>query len=64
MKRHLNPSTKDLLHYGEIIKWNDFETKRGYYTIRIFKYKGNIYFHKMKDGQVVEVINLTNNPAP
>lgn len=49
----------ELIHYGEIVKQNSFETIRGYYTIRIIKYKGNFYFHKMKSGNVVEIKKLT-----
>lgn len=45
----------DLLRYGKILKANSFSTDRGYYTIRIIEYKMAIYFHKMKDGKVVEI---------
>ena len=52
-------SNAELLHYGELVKRNSFETIRGYYTIRIIKYKNSLYFHKMKNGQVVEIKKLS-----
>lgn len=48
-----------LLRYGEILKANTFETIRGVYTIRIIKYKNQMFFHKMKNGSVVEIKNLS-----
>lgn len=47
-----------LLKSGEIIKKNDFETNRGFYTIRIIKHEGKLYFHKMKNGETVEIVTL------
>lgn len=47
--------SQELLRYGEILKRNNFATDRGYYTIRLIRYEGAIYFHKMKDGKVVEI---------
>lgn len=58
-KLYQNPSSEDLLHYGHIVKLNNFSTRRGYYTIRIIKYDGAIYFHKMRNGHTTEIINLT-----
>lgn len=52
-------ASKDLLRYGKILKANTFETARGIYTIRLIKYMGNIFFHKMKDGNLVEIKNLS-----
>lgn len=51
--------SEELLHYAERLKENSFETERGIYTIRLIKYNGDIYFHKMKNGEVVEIINLS-----
>ena len=48
-----------LLRYGTVLKSNNFTTSRGFYTIRIISYEGQLYFHKMKDGNLVELINLT-----
>lgn len=50
-----------LLHEGRILKDNTFDTVKGFYTIRIIEYKGDLYFHKMLNGTVVEVVKL--NPA-
>lgn len=47
--------SSELLRYGKILKVNNFNTDRGYYTIRLIDYKKAIYFHKMKDGKVVEI---------
>lgn len=49
---------QDLLRYGKIIKVNNFQTEKGYYTIRLISYKGSIYFHKMKNGVQVEIKEL------
>lgn len=54
-KRHLG---QDLLRYGKILKVNNFQTEKGYYTIRLISYEGAIYFHKMKNGVQVEIKRL------
>lgn len=54
-KRHLG---QDLLRYGKILKVNNFQTEKGYYTIRLISYEGVIYFHKMKNGIQVEIKKL------
>lgn len=53
------PKSIKLLHEGHILKANTFDTAKGCYTIRIISYKGNLYFHKMLNGNVVELINLS-----
>lgn len=55
------PETTRMLREGTIIKVNNFDTAKGYYIIRIVSYNGKLYFHKMLNGKVVEVVNL--NPA-
>lgn len=55
------PETTRMLREGKIIKVNNFYTAKGYYTIRIVSYNDKLYFHKMLNGKVVEVVNL--NPA-
>lgn len=52
-------SESTLLRYGSVLKSNNFTTSRGFYTIRIIRYEGKLYFHKMKDGNLVELISLT-----
>jgi hypothetical protein len=49
----------DLLRYGEYLKVNTFETDEGCYTIRIIQLYGELWFHKMLNGAVVELTNLT-----
>lgn len=53
------PKSIKLLHEGRILKANTFDTAKGCYTIRIVSYKGDLYFHKMLNGNVVELINLS-----
>ena len=53
-----HPQWLDLLRYGEILKKNNFQTERGYYTIRLIRYDDAIYFHKMKNGMQVEIKKL------
>lgn len=48
----------DMMRYGEILKANTFDTARGCYTIRIIAYNDFLYFHKMKNGEIVEVVRL------
>lgn len=55
------PETIRMLREGTIIKVNHFDTAKGFYTIRIVFYNNKLYFHKMLNGKVVEVVNL--NPA-
>lgn len=50
--------SSDLLKYGEIVKVNTFKTERGIYTIRIIRYENVLFFHKMKNGSVVEIKKL------
>lgn len=52
-------STTRILREGHILKANTFDTAKGCYTIRIVSYKGDLYFHKMLNGNVVELINLS-----
>ena len=57
---HYNkPSTTRILREGRILKANTFDTVKGCYTIRIIAYKGDMYFHKMLNGNVVEIVNLS-----
>lgn len=49
---------KEAERYGKYLKVNNFDTERGRYTIRIIKYDGKIYFHKMLNGKVREFLEL------
>lgn len=51
-------TSSDLMRYGKLYKQNTFETNRGVYTIRLIKYGVFFYFHKMKNGEVVEIKKL------
>lgn len=45
----------DIIHYGTIVTDDDIESKDGdFIRIRIIAYEGNIYYHKMVNGNVVE----------
>lgn len=48
----------DYIRYGKLIKTNNFNTPLGMYTIRIVDYEGYIYFHKMRGGEVVEILKV------
>jgi len=56
-------ASETLLRYGKILKVNNFSTDRGYYTIRLIQYNDNIFFHKMKDGNLVEIKNLSKGES-
>ena len=47
-----------MLQYGIILKQNTFDTNKGCYTIRIIEYEGSLYFHKMLNGNIVEIVYL------
>ena len=49
---------KDALRYGAVLKTNNFDTPHGYYTIQLISFNNCIFFHKMKNGEEVEFINL------
>lgn len=53
------PRWLKMLQYGLIIKTNRFDTVKGCDTIRIILYEGNLYFHKILNGSVVEIVNLS-----
>lgn len=55
----VTPRWLKMLQEGLIIKSNTFDTAKGCYTIRIVSYKGDLYFHKMLNGKVVELVNLS-----
>ncbi len=46
---------------GVNIKVNNFSTTKGYYTISIKQYCGDLYFYKTLNGEIVECYNLTEN---
>lgn len=55
----VTPRWLKMLQEGLIIKSNTFDTAKGCYTIRIIAYNGALYFHKMLNGKVVELVNLS-----
>lgn len=49
------PNEFDIIHYGTIVTDDDIESKDdNFIRIRIIAYEGNIYYHKMVNGDVVE----------
>lgn len=51
----MEPKLKEaILKDGIIVKENNFETYRGVYQISIIKYKGQFYFRKTRNGNLVE----------
>jgi hypothetical protein len=49
----------DAVKNGRILKTNKFETARGTYTIYIVRKDDTFYFYKVKDGKIVECVNLS-----
>lgn len=49
---------ENILRYGKILLVNNFNTERAIYTIRIILFEGKLFFHKMKNGELVELHNL------
>lgn len=51
--------TKELLHFGTIIKDCEFQTIQGKFErIRIFDYAGKKYFHRMQNGETLEITEI------
>ena len=49
------------LRYGKILTNEEFETFDGYFIrIRVIDYNGQIYYHKLCDGELVSFISLTD----
>ena len=49
------------LRYGKILTNDDFETTDGIFIrIRTIDYDGQIYFHKMCNGELVSFTSLTD----
>lgn len=44
---------------GRNIKLQHFTTEKGYYTITIKEYCGDLYFYKTLNGELVECVNLS-----
>lgn len=53
----MKPEFKQAL-LGRLIKSNSFDTSRGKYGIDIREHKGDIYFFKYRDGELLECCNL------
>jgi len=47
--------SKTLLRYGKITLKEDYESDEGNITIRIIKYEGATYWHKMVNGIVTDI---------
>lgn len=47
-----------MLKEGKFLIDNTFTTDRGIYRVRIILFEGNLFFHKMKNGEIVEVQNI------
>ena len=50
--------SKDMLRYGNIIDYVDFELINKYITIRVVEYNGKTYEHRMENGKVAEIKEL------
>lgn len=54
----MRPEFEKAVSMGPLIKSNSFETPKGKYRIDIREYKGDIYFFKYRDGDLLECCNL------
>jgi len=55
---------RELLTYGTFITDDDYCTlKTEFIRIRIISYKGKLYYHKMIDGDVIEIKEIGYNSA-
>lgn len=48
-----------LLRYGTLIKKEDFPVEGRYTTVHIIRYEGRMYYHKMVNGDVVELDQIS-----
>lgn len=44
---------------GHDVKLQHFSTVKGYYTIAIKEYCGDLYFYKTLNGELMECVNLS-----
>ena len=49
--------------HGDILIDNSFETEKGKYQIIVYKYHGDIYFFKYRDGRLLECQDLSKVSA-
>ena len=49
---------ENLLRYGNYLVDNTFDTKLGTYRVRMIQYEGYLYFHKMRNGELLELKKL------
>lgn len=49
---------KDVLRYGDIIVDEMYDTWRNTYRLRVIRYEGKLYWHKMVDGELIEFKSL------
>lgn len=53
--------SKEILRYGNIITDDFIEDKDGnFFRIRMIRYNDDIYYHKMKNGLIEELIGYCN----
>lgn len=53
----------EALENGDIVKVQVFKTDIGVYRITLIRYKGDVYFFKCRDEELVECINLSKVKA-
>lgn len=51
--------SEEILKHGLVMTENTFDTERGKYIVRTALFRNNIFQYKIKNGQVVEVNDLT-----
>ena len=50
--------SKELIRYGEYLADDEIENNKGFTRIRVIKYDGKMYYHKMVNGNVKCIILL------
>jgi hypothetical protein len=54
----MKPEFVDAIKHGKVVRNQRFETPKGMYDISIVRHKNKSYMFKLRDGKMVECIDL------
>lgn len=59
----MKPENAKAIEFGELIKYQMFNSATGFYQIELIRYDNDIFFVKKLNGKVVECCNLNKAKA-
>ena len=54
----MKPENTKTIEFGELVKYQMFNSATGFYQIELIRYENDIFFVKKLNGKVVECCNL------